>query len=266
MEAEIGIIGGSGLYSLLDEEYVRKSQFFNTAHGQHSGPATLGEIDGKNVIFIPRHGSKHQFPPHNIPYKANIHLFEKFGVKRIIAPCAAGSLQPSIKPGEFVICDQFVDRTHGRDDTFFHGPDVAHISSADPYCPEMRKVAVESCKRLKIPHHEQGTCVVINGPRFSTKAESQWFHNNGWEVINMTQYPECVLAREKGMCYLNISLITDYDAGLEGHPEVEPVSAEDVAEIFSRNIDSVKKLIFDIVGNMPERSCECSKALEEARL
>jgi len=266
MEAEIGIFGGSGLYSLFEDAEHVGSKTIKTPYGKPSGAVTFGEVAGKKVAFMPRHGQKHDYPPHKIPFRANLHAFKELGVKRVIAPCAAGSLQPNIKPGDFVICDQFIDRTNGREDTFFEESDVVHISPANPYCPEMRRVAIDSCNKLKIPFYGKGTCVIINGPRFSTKAESQWFHKNGWEVINMTQYPEVVLAREAEMCYLNVSLITDWDAGLEGHPEVRPVTADEVGEIFADNIGKVKKLIYGIIEELPEPKCGCGNALEGARL
>jgi 5'-methylthioadenosine phosphorylase len=262
--AKIGIFGGSGLYSLFDKPENRDH---GTMYGEPSGLVSIGEISGKKTFFMPRHGEKHGLPPHKIPYKANIQAFKDLGAERIVAPCACGSLQPEVKPGDFVIADQIVDRTRGRDDTFFHGPEVAHVSLAEPYCPEMRKIAIEACEKLGIPYHPKGTVVVINGPRFSTKAESKWFSSNGWEVINMTQYPECALAKEREMCYLGIALITDYDVGLEGNPEVKPVTAAEVRKIFSKNNEKVKKLITEIVKNLPEkRSCSCGNSMENAML
>jgi 5'-methylthioadenosine phosphorylase len=261
---KIGIFGGSGFYSLFDKKEDRK---LKTDYGQPSAPLSLGKINGKEAAFLPRHGLKHSFPPHKIPYKANVQAFKDAGVKRILGPCACGSLQPEVKPGDFVIADQIIDRTKGRDDTFYHGPEVAHVSPAEPYCPEMRKVAIEACENLSIPYHPKGTVVVINGPRFSTKAESKWFSGHGWEVINMTQYPEAVLAKEREMCYLNISLITDYDAGLEGHPEVKPVDAAAVGKIFAENNEKVKSLIAEIIKNTPaERGCNCGSSMEHAFL
>ncbi len=263
-KAKIGIFGGSGFYSLFDKKSDISEK---TEYGYPSASVSVGKIDAKNVAFLPRHGPHHQFPPHKVPYKANVSAFKELGVERIIGPCAAGSLQPDIKPGDFVICDQLVDRTWGRDDTFFHGPEVAHVSFAEPYCPEMRKVAIEACKKLGINFHPKGTVVVINGPRFSTKAESKWFSSAGWQVINMTQYPETILAREMEMCYLGIALITDYDVGLEGHPEVKPVTAAEVGKIFASNNERVKKLIAEIIKNLPEkRCCNCGAAMGNAEI
>jgi 5'-methylthioadenosine phosphorylase len=196
-----------------------------------------------------------------IPYRANIHAMKQLGVSCILAPTASGSLQPAIKPGDFVICDQFVDRTWGRKDTFFDGPETRHISSAHPYCPELRKLAIETGKALGITVHEKGTVVVIQGPRFSTVAESRWFSKMGWGVVNMTQYPECYLARELNICYANIALITDYDAGLEGHDEISPVTEEDVFKVFEENNEKVKKLLFEIIGKIDTnvRTCGCQR-------
>jgi 5'-methylthioadenosine phosphorylase len=189
----------------------------------------------------------------------------ELGVTRVIAPTAAGSLQPNVKPGEFVVCDQFVDRTYGREQTFYDGPRVVHISSADPYCPELRAQSIEVARELDITVHERGTVVVIQGPRFSTRAESQWFSRQGWEVINMTQYPEVVLARELEMCYVNISLITDYDAGLEGVPGVEPVSVSEVLQVLNANNERVRRLIQVLVPRLSgPRTCPCQRALEHA--
>jgi 5'-methylthioadenosine phosphorylase len=187
------------------------------------------------------------------------------GVRRIIGPCAAGSLQPQVRPGDFVVCDQFVDRTNSRADTYYDGPVAVHISSADPYCPELRPLAMKVGQALGITMHEGGTVVVVQGPRFSTRAESRWFTAMGWQVINMTQYPEVVLARELEMCYLNISLITDWDVGLEGMPDVAPVSVEEVIRVFGENNERVKRLIEELTPAIPgQAACACGSALQGA--
>jgi len=244
LRADIGVFGGSGFYSLFKN--VQKVEV-DTPYGKPSDKISIASIGNKTVAFLPRHGKNHQYPPHRVPYKANIYAMKMLGVRQIIAANACGSLQPHIKPGEFVICDQFVDRTTGREDTFFDGPEVKHTSAAEPYDPNLRKLAVETAKELNIPVHEKGTVVVIQGPRFSTKAESRWFSSMGWEVINMTQYPECYLALEMEIPYVNISLITDYDAGLEGRPDIKPVTHEEVIKVFNENIDNVKKLIHRMI-------------------
>jgi len=258
-KADIGVFGGSGFYSFLkDVEEVD----IDTPYGKPSDKISIATYEGKKIAFLPRHGKNHQYPPHLIPYRANLYAMKQLGVKKIIAPTASGSLQPHIKPGDFVICDQFVDRTTGRKDTFFDGPEVKHISAAYPYCPELRKLAIETGKSLGITTHERGTVVVIQGPRFSTVAESRWFSKLGWEVINMTQYPECYLARELGICYANISLITDYDAGLEGRDDIEPVTHEAVMKFFQENNEKVKTMLFEMIKkiDVTQDKCECSKA------
>jgi 5'-methylthioadenosine phosphorylase len=225
----------------------------------------VGEVGGRAVAFLPRHGRKHQFPPHRVPYRANLWAMKELGVKRIIGPCAAGSLQAHVKPGEFVVCDQLVDRTWGRPDTFYDGPETTHIAFADPYCPTMREVAVKQGREQGLGLHERGTVVVVQGPRFSTRAESDSLRSQGWEVINMTQYPEAVLARELELCFLNISLITDSDVGDEG-AEVEAVSHELVINVFNENLARLRDLIQAIVPALPvERDCPCATALEGAR-
>jgi len=247
--AEIGVFGGSGLYRLLDDVNFIDIE---TPFGPPSDDLAIGTVGERTVAFIPRHGRKHTLPPAAINYRANLWALHSIGVTRVIAPTAAGSLQPHIKPGELVVCDQFVDRTSGRADTFFdHGPKVVHISTANPYCPVLRALAVKTAGAAGVNVHPRGTVVVIQGPRFSTRAESKWFSSNGWDVVNMTQYPEVALARELEMCYLNVALITDYDAGLEGHPDVRPVSVEDVEQIFASNIAVVRDLILQLIPRIP---------------
>ncbi len=225
----------------------------------------MGEIGGRKVAFLPRHGKKHEFPPHRVPYRANVWAMKELGVQRIIGPCAAGSLQPHVTVGSFVVCDQLVNLTCGRDSTFYDGPETTHISFADPYCPTMRRVATRSARDQRLDVRDEGTVVVIEGPRFSTRSESMFFRAQGWEVINMTQHPEAVLARELELCYLNISLITDYDVGVEGG-EVEPVTHEEVIRVFEENIVKLRELLFGTVPALPaERDCPCATALEGAR-
>jgi|SRR5579863_3868861 len=262
--AEIGVFGGSGFYSLLDE--VREVKV-ETPYGAPSDVVALGEIAGKKVAFLPRHGKSHSLPPHMINYRANAWAMKQLGVSRIIGPCAAGSLAARVKPGDFVVADQLVDRTNARKDTFYDGPVTTHVSFAYPYCPQMRDLAIGAIKEQKITVHERGTVVTIQGPRFSTVAESRWFSSAGWEVINMTQYPEAYLARELEMCYANISLITDYDVGLEGVEGVAPVTHESVIEVFNANNARVKQVIRAMVQRMPaQRTCSCGSALTGARI
>ena len=251
----IGVFGGSGLYSFM--EYVVEADI-DTPYGKPSDKIAIATYNGEKIAFLPRHGKKHHLPPHMIPYRANIYAMKQLGVEKIIAPTASGSLQEFIKPGDFVVCDQFIDRTNSRKDTFFDGPETKHISSAQPYCPELRKLAIDSGKALGITIHEKGTVVVIQGPRFSTVAESRWYGKMGCEVINMTQYPECYLAREMGICYTNIALITDYDAGLEGNDKIKPVTEEEVFRVFEENNEKVKKMIFEMIKRITAEPFECN--------
>jgi 5'-methylthioadenosine phosphorylase len=259
-DAQIGVFGGSGFYAFLDQT---ETVDIDTPYGKPSAPPVIGDVGGVRVAFIPRHGVHHEFPPHKVPYRANVWAMKELGVSRVLGPNACGSLRASVKPGDFVICDQLVDRTRDRENTFYDGPITTHISFADPYCDVMRGVIVERGRELEIPLHERGTVVVIEGPRFSTRAESAWFASAGWEVINMTQYPEAILAREQELCYANISLITDYDVGVEGVP---PVSHEEVVRVFTQNNDRLRDLLFAVIPGLPvERSCVCATALTGAR-
>jgi len=270
-QAQIGVFGGSGFYNLLTKG---KEYEIKTPYGKPSDKIFVGEFEGKKVAFLPRHGKKHQLPPHKIPYRANLYAFKMLGINTVLAPIAAGSLQTRIKPGDFVFCDQFVNKTYGRQDTYFEGgktknkfsrAKVAHISSADPYCFDLRTFALKAAKDLKIKVHEKGTVVVINGPRFASKSESQYYQRQNWDVINMTQYPECILARELEMCYLGIALVTDYDAGLIGQKGVKSVNIEEVIKVFNNNNERVKKLIFEIIKRLPDiRVCGCHNSLKEA--
>ena len=261
--ADIGVFGGSGFYSLIENA---REVTIETPYGAPSDRLALGDIAGKRVAFLPRHGKDHQYPPHAINYRANLWAMKSLGVKRIIAPTACGSLTPDFKPGSMVVADQIVDRTTGRKDTFYDGPITTHVSFADPYCPTMRPVAIEQLRALDIETYDRGTVVVIPGPRFSTRSASRWFSVRGWEVINMTQYPEAYLARELEMCYINISLITDFDVGLEGVGGIEPVSHHEVIEVFNKNNARVKDGIFKIVECLDVKAaCVCQSALKGAR-
>jgi 5'-methylthioadenosine phosphorylase len=255
-KVDIGVFGGSGLYTLMEDA---EEVAITTPYGAPSDKIAIKQIGNKRIAFLPRHGKDHQYPPHLVPYRANLYAMKELGVRQIIAPTASGSLQSNVKPGDFVITDQFVDRTWGREDTYFEGPDVRHISAAYPYCPRLRKIALEAARDKNITAHPNGTVVVIQGPRFSTKAESRWFSQMGWEVINMTQYPEVILARELGICYVNIALITDYDAGLEGQEDIAPVTEDEVLKVFSENNHKVKDMIFTMIDRMdPDFICTCT--------
>ncbi len=261
--ATVGVFGGSGLYRLLDDvEQVE----IDTPYGKPSDALAIGTVADRRVAFMPRHGSKHTIPPGAINYRANLWAFKELGVERVIAPAAVGSLQADIKPGHFVVCDQFVDRTEGRADSYYmEGPRVAHVSAADPYCPELRPLAVEVGHEQGIEIHDGGTVVVIEGPRFASRAESRWYGAQGWHVINMTQYPEVILARELEMCYVNLALVTDYDAGLEGDPSVAAVTVADVLSVMASNNERVRNLILTLIERLPAvRSCSCGRGMETA--
>jgi len=262
-KADIGIFGGSGFYSFI--EGVRELAI-QTPYGPPSDRLAVGEIDGRSVAFLPRHGRHHTIPPHRINYRANLWAMKELGVTRIIGPCAAGSLQAEVAPGHFVVCDQIVDRTSGRPHTFYDGPVTTHVSFADPYDPVLRELAVKKATELGITVHDAGTMVVVEGPRFSTRAESKWFAQMGWQVINMTGYPEALLARELEMGYTNVSLITDYDVGLEGTVGVEPVSHAEVVKVFEANNAKLRDLLFAMIPQLPaEPSPLAARALDGAR-
>ncbi|MDH3307689.1 MAG: S-methyl-5'-thioadenosine phosphorylase [Acidimicrobiia bacterium] len=258
----IGVFGGTGFYGLLNNS---REVVVETPYGAPSAPFTVGTVAGIDVAFLPRHGQDHQFPPHKIPYRANAWAMKELGVDKIIGPCAAGSLTAALEPGHLVVTDQLVDRTHGRDSTFFDGPDVAHISFADPFCSELRPLAVEGCRSVGATVHDGGTNVIIQGPRFSTRAESRWYARSGFEVINMTQIPEVPLARELEMCYVNIAVITDYDVGVEGH-EHEVVTHQTVMELFAETLDTLKKAVLSLIpmAAATPRACECATAMSGA--
>lgn len=262
--AEIGVFGGSGFYSLLDEVEEVK---IDTPYGAPSDKYFLGEMGGKKVAFLPRHGREHQYPPHSINYRANVWGMKSLGVSKIIGPGASGSLNKEIGLGDFVVCDQYIDRTKGRRDTFYDGPVATHVSSADPFCPTLRRAVTEKARELGITVHDKGTVVVVQGPRFSTRAESRWFTANGWDAINMTAYPEAHLARELELCYVNICLVTDYDVGLSDDPDVPPVTAAEVGRVFGENNDRLKDLLFAVIPTLDHpRDCICTSALENACL
>ena len=259
--AEVGVFGGSGFYSLLDD--VEEVEL-ETPYGPPSAAITIGDVGGTRVAFLPRHGRAHELPPHRIPYRANVWAMRELGLRRLIGPNASGALKPELRLGEFVVCDQFVDRTSGRADTFYDGPDTTHVSAADPYCPDLRRLLLETAAELGIPARDGGTVVTIQGPRFSTRAESRWFQDMGWDVINMTAYPEGYLARELELCYANISMVTDHDVGVAG---AEPVSHETVIRVFNENNARLRELLFAVIPRIgPQQEDVCATALRSARL
>jgi len=257
--AEIGIFGGTGIYDsgLLKDS---KEISVDTPYGKTSDSITVGEFNGKKVAFMPRHGKKHTIPPHLINFRANIWAFKELGVKRIIAPSAVGSLKEEFEPGNLALPSQFIDFTKSRKGTFSEDGRVIHISVADPFCPELQKVILNVTKIQGIKIHQDCTYVCIEGPRFSTKAESRFFRTTGADIIGMTLVPECQLAREAQICYVSLSTVTDYDVWAE-----KPVTAKEVMETLAKNVEMTKKLLTFVIDQIPEiKSCSCEKALEEA--
>ena len=262
--AEIGIFGGSGFYEwLAGGEPIT----VETPYGPPSAPITVADVGGRRVAFLPRHGPRHTIPAPFVNYRANIWAMRELGVRRVIGPSAVGSLQADLHPGDLVICDQFIDRTSGRSDTYYPGPDVVHISAADPYCPELRELAGSVSREQALRFRPAGTVVVVQGPRFSTRAESRWYSRMGGDIVGMTQYPEVILARELEMCYLNLSLVTDYDAGVEGAPEVAAVQAQEVMRVLAANISRVRDLLATLIPRIPVApGCNCQHSLQGARM
>jgi len=260
-KAEIGVIGGSGLYDPEILEEAKEIKVY-TPYGLPSDFITVGVLKGRRVAFLPRHGRAHRIPPHMINYRANIWALRELGVTRLVSVSAVGSLREDYKPGDFVCPDQFIDMTKNRVYTFFDGPTVAHVSMADPFCPELRELCVETAEKLGITMHDRGTYVCIEGPRFSTRAESRLWRSFKADIIGMTLVPEVNLAREARMCFVNIAMVTDYDVWAE-----RPVTAHEVARVMAENIEKVKKLLYEFIPLIPrEPGCKCSKFLDEALL
>jgi 5'-methylthioadenosine phosphorylase len=254
--AEIGVLGGSGFYAFLDD--VTECPV-NTPYGAPSDSPVIGALADRAVAFIPRHGKDHRYPPHHIPYRANMWAFRALGVRQVLAPCAVGGLRPDLGPGSLVVPDQLVDRTSGRTQTYYDSGAV-HVSFADPYCPNGRAAAVKAATGDGWPVVDGGTMVVIEGPRFSTRAESQWYAGQGWTVVNMTGHPEAVLARELALCYTAVALVTDLDAGVSPH---EAVTQEEVFRVFGESIPRLRSTLAKAVNEMPtERACRCAHALD----
>ncbi|GIH99148.1 S-methyl-5'-thioadenosine phosphorylase [Planobispora takensis] len=259
--ADVGVIGGSGFYSLLDDATEVE---VSTPYGPPSDVVTVGRIGSRSVAFIPRHGRDHRFPPHRIPYRANLWALRSLGVRQVLAPSAVGSLRPELGPGTLVVPDQIVDRTSGRVQTYYDAGGVVHVAFADPYCPTGRQTAVEMSRSAGWDVADGGTLVVIEGPRFSTRAESRWFTANGWTIVGMTGFPESVLARELAMCYTSLSLVTDHDAGIETG---EGVTHEEVLSFFAANVTRMRSLVTDLITALPhDRTCLCPRALDGLKL
>jgi 5'-methylthioadenosine phosphorylase len=247
MSAEpVGIIGGSGFYSLLDEAHESMP---DTPYGRPSGPVTVGTLAGRDVAFVPRHGPGHRFPPHLVPYRANLWALHSLGVRQVLALSAVGSLRVDQPSGTIVVPDQIADRTHGRAHTLYDAPEgVQHASFADPYCARGRAAATRDGVV------DGGTLVVINGPRFSTRAESQEFQSHGWSIVGMTAMPEAGLARELGLCYTTLALVTDLDAGVEAG---EGVTFAEVLETFAQNLPRLRAHLLATLGRLPETQGDC---------
>jgi 5'-methylthioadenosine phosphorylase len=257
MRAEIAIIGGSGLYELFDEPAAVGK--VGTPYGDPSGPITVARIAGRQVAFIPRHGAGHRYPAHVIPYRANLWALRSLGCRQVLAPCAVGGLQPHLPAGSFVVPDQLIDRTYGREHTFYDSGAV-HINFAEPYCPRLRQSIVDTAGAVDLPITDTGTMVVINGPRFSTRAESREYAAMGASVINMTGAPEAALARELAMCYATIALVTDLDAGVEGD---HGVTQDEVFRVFAQNTARMRSLLLAAIAAIDaERTCACQSALD----
>lgn len=265
--AEIGVIGGSGFYSFLED--VTEVEV-DTPYGKPSDSLFLGEIAGRRVAFLPRHGRGHHLPPHRINYRANLWALRSVGARQVLGPCAVGGLRVEYGPGTLVVPDQLVDRTKARAQTFYDGetpvdgklPNVVHVAFADPYCPDGRRAALAAARGRQWEPVDGGTLVVIEGPRFSTRAESRWHAAAGWSVVGMTGHPEAVLARELGLCYTSLALVTDLDAGAETG---EGVSHEEVLTVFAANVDRLRNVLFDAVAGLPAddaRDCLCARALD----
>lgn len=258
--AEVGVIGGSGFYAFLDDAHEVE---VSTPYGPPSDPVTVGELAGRSVAFLPRHGRDHRFPPHRVPYLANAWALRALGVQQILAPCAVGALRPELAPGALVVPDQLVDRTSGRRQTF-HDTGAVHVPFADPYCPAGRRAVLDTARRAQAAIVDGGTMVVIEGPRFSTRAESQWFAAQGWSLVNMTGHPEAVLARELALCYTCVALVTDLDAGLSSGEEVRQ---DEVFRVFASHTERLRALLTDVIAALPtDRQCPCARVLDGLKI
>jgi len=258
-DVEIGIFGGTGIY---DSGLLKNAQEVDveTPYGKPSDTITVGIFNGRKIAFLPRHGKKHTIPPHMINFKANIWAFKELGITRIIAPSAVGSLKEELEPGHFALPSQFLDFTKSRKGSFSEEGRVIHISVADPFCPELQSSILKITENQDLVMHKDCTYVCIEGPRFSTKAESKFYRTTGADIIGMTLVPECQLAREAQMCYASISTVTDYDVWAE-----KPVTAKEVLETLAKNIEKTKRVLTELIEQIPKtRSCSCDKALKEA--
>jgi len=265
--AEIGVIGGSGFYSFLaDAERVS----ITTPFGDPSDDVLIGDVGGRRVAFLARHGQGHRFPPHRVNYRANLWALRSVGVRQVLAPCAVGSLKPENGPGSIVVPDQVVDRTWGRDHTIYDGiGPVVHVGFSDPYCPRGRESVINAGRAAGKDMVDGGTLVVVNGPRFSSRAESRWHQQAGWSVVGMTGMPEAAIARELAMCFTTIALVTDHDAGVDVD---EAVTHEEVLKVFASSLDGLKAVLRSTIVAMPaaeddgSATCACRRSLDGLKL
>ena len=265
--ADIGVIGGSGFYSFLTGT---ERLSITTPFGDPSDDVVIGELEGRRVAFLARHGQGHRFPPHRVNYRANLWALRSVGVRQVLAPCAVGSLKPEHGPGTIVVPDQVVDRTWGRAHTVYDevGP-VVHVGFADPYCPRGREAVVSVAREAGKSVVDTGTMVVINGPRFSSRAESVWHQQAGWTVVGMTAMPEAAIARELAMCFTTVALVTDHDAGVDSE---DSVTHEEVLKVFASSLKGLKAVLRSAVGAMPApeedaaATCMCRRALDGLKL
>jgi 5'-methylthioadenosine phosphorylase len=261
--AEIGVIGGSGFYAFLDDA---ERVSVTTPFGDPSGDLVVGELHGRRVAFVARHGEDHRFPPHRVPYRANLWALRSIGVRQVLAPCAVGSLRRELGPGTVVVPDQVVDRTWGRPHTLYdEAGTVVHVGFADPYCPRGRAVVTRVAGASGLAVADRGTLVVVNGPRFSSRAESRWHQQAGWDIVGMTGMPEAAIARELALCFTTVALVTDLDAGVEGE---SGVTHQEVLAAFAQNVDRLKAVIGSAVVALPpaeadaDATCSCRRALD----
>ena len=251
---DLAVIGGSGFYTFLDDP---ESVEVETPYGPPSATISVGTVGGRSVAFLPRHGENHQFPAHQVPYRANLWALRSLGVRQVLAPCAVGGLQPNYGPGTYVVPDQMVDRTTSRVQTYYD-EGANHVSFADPYCPRLRRHLLDGLEGHAPVN--RGALVIIEGPRFSTRAESRWYAGQGWAVIGMTGHPEAVLARELALCYATVALVTDHDAGVD---EAEAVTVDEVFKVFAKHTETLKSVLAGVIGSVgADRDCPCSHAVD----
>lgn len=260
MKPKIGIIGGSGLYDAAIFKNIEQVKIV-TPYGPPSSMLEIGDLEGVKVAFLSRHSKGHTIPAHKVNYRANIWALHSLGIERILSVSAVGSLKEDYRPGELVIPDQFIDFTKKRNYTFYDGGKTVHISTADPFCPELSKLAYNEAIKLGIATHNKGTYICIEGPRFSTRAESRMFRNFA-DIIGMTLVPEAPLARELELCYISLTMVTDYDVWAE-----KPVSIEEILKTMNKNVENIKKLLINLIPKISEeRTCDCKIALKFAEV